>query len=120
MRKNVTSPGFFRRREGSLNAHFTQVCFILTFLSALLLPSVQTTMPVNPKKLFYTFKGDCGTFKTVSPDLIREHQKDIKIKWMDKDNFSITLMVNGQEWYEEWTRVKRPDFFKKILKSTEL
>jgi len=52
--------------------------------------------------------------------LIREHQKDIKIKWMDKDNFSITLMVNGQEWYEEWTRVKRPDFFKKILKSTEL
>ena len=51
---------------------------------------------------------------------VREHQKDIKIKWMDKDNFSITLMVNGQEWYEEWTRVKRPDFFKKILKSTEL
>lgn len=79
-----------------------------------------TLTPRNPKKLFYTFKGDCGTFKTVSPDLIREHQKDIKIKWMDKDNFSITLIVNGQEWYEEWTRVKRPDFFKKILKSTEL
>ncbi len=31
IRKNVTRSGFFRRSEGSLNAHFTQVCFFLHF-----------------------------------------------------------------------------------------
>lgn len=31
VRKNVTRPKFFRHREGSLNAHFTQVCFFLHF-----------------------------------------------------------------------------------------
>lgn len=41
---------FFRRSEGSLNAHFTQVCFILTSLSALLLPAVQTIASVNRRK----------------------------------------------------------------------
>ena len=39
-----------RWSEDSLNAHFTQVCYILTFLPALLLPAVQTTMPVNRRR----------------------------------------------------------------------
>lgn len=50
VRKNVTRPKFFRHREGSLNDHFTQVCFFLTFLSALLLPAVQTIASVNRRK----------------------------------------------------------------------
>lgn len=50
IRKNVTRSGFFRHREGSLNAHFTQVCLFLTALSVSLLPAVQTTMPVNRRK----------------------------------------------------------------------
>lgn len=34
----------------SFNANFTQVCFFLTFLPALLLPSVQTTMKANRQR----------------------------------------------------------------------
>ena len=33
IRKNVTRSGFFRRSEGSLNAHFTQVCFFYISIS---------------------------------------------------------------------------------------
>lgn len=50
VRKNVTRPKFFRHREGSLNAHFTQVCLFLTALPASLLPVVQTTMPANRQR----------------------------------------------------------------------
>lgn len=76
--------------------------------------------PRNPKELFYTFKGDCGTFEIVDDYQVREHKENMLIKWIDKNNFSITHTVNGEECYEEWSRIKTPHFFKKILKSTEL
>lgn len=49
IRKKVTRPEFFRRSEGSINAHFTQVCFFYISTSFISTFSSDNNASKSPK-----------------------------------------------------------------------
>lgn len=55
------------------------------------------------------FSGNCGTFEYVDDNLVRENGGDCRLEWKGENTFGMTLMWDGVEFYEEWTRTELPE-----------